>query len=223
MRSVRLRRVALLPVGESQVTADRPARTPCRNSRWCGAASASVTAARPCSRARFAVWIRARRVSNAGELAVVLVPVVDHDAGQVGEHECLEGGQGPVAQEVIGEQVRAGDQQVALAGLRSGTDPDRGLIGADHRRSSRPCRSRWSSAWTADDVSGLRTPGRIQPQPAVSLRQMGDVFDTAVDRTPSRLDVPQVTTLFAAKTRPPTPGATCRPGWRSRSRHLRMT
>lgn len=51
----------------------------------------------------------------------------------------------------------------------------------------------------------------------------GDVFDTAVDRTPSRLDVPQVTTLFAAKTRPPTPGATCRPGWRSRSRHLRMT
>jgi hypothetical protein len=51
----------------------------------------------------------------------------------------------------------------------------------------------------------------------------GDVFDTAVDRTRSRLDVPQVTTLFAAKTRPPTPGATCRPGWRSRSRHLRMT
>jgi len=33
-------------------------------------------------------------------------------------------------------------------------------------------------------------------------RQMEDVFDAAVDRTRSRLDVPQVTTLFGAKTRP---------------------
>ena len=32
-----------------------------------------------------------------------------------------------------------------------------------------------------------------------SGRQMQDVFDAAVDRTRSRLDVPQVTTLFGAK------------------------
>src|SRR5208282_3776179 len=37
-----------------------------------------------------------------------------------------------------------------------------------------------------------------------SGRQMEDVFDAAVDRTRSRLDVPQVTTLFGAKTRPRT-------------------
>ena len=35
-------------------------------------------------------------------------------------------------------------------------------------------------------------------------RKMQDVFDAAVDRTRSRLDVPQVTTLFGAKTRPRT-------------------
>jgi len=33
-------------------------------------------------------------------------------------------------------------------------------------------------------------------------RQMQDIFDAAVDRTRSRLDVPEVTTLFGAKTRP---------------------
>jgi hypothetical protein len=37
-----------------------------------------------------------------------------------------------------------------------------------------------------------------------SGRQMQDVFDAAVDRTRSRLDVPQVTTLFGAKMRPRT-------------------
>ena len=37
-----------------------------------------------------------------------------------------------------------------------------------------------------------------------SGRQMQDVFDAAVDRTRSRLDVPQVTTLFGAKARPRT-------------------
>ena len=37
-----------------------------------------------------------------------------------------------------------------------------------------------------------------------SGRQMEDVFDAVVDRTRSRLDVPQVTTLFGAKMRPRT-------------------
>lgn len=37
-----------------------------------------------------------------------------------------------------------------------------------------------------------------------SGRQMQDIFDAAVDRTRSRLDVPQVTTLFGAKMRPRT-------------------
>ena len=37
-----------------------------------------------------------------------------------------------------------------------------------------------------------------------SGRQMQDVFDAAVDRTRSRLDVPQVITLFGAKMRPRT-------------------
>jgi hypothetical protein len=37
-----------------------------------------------------------------------------------------------------------------------------------------------------------------------SGRQMEDVFDAAVDRTRSRLDVPQVSTLFGAKMRPRT-------------------
>ena len=59
---------------------------------------------------------------------------MDHHAGQVGEHERLEGGQRPVAQEVIGQQVRAGDQQVALARLRPRAGADGSLIGADHRR-----------------------------------------------------------------------------------------
>ena len=35
----------------------------------------------------------AQLVGDAGELVVVLVPVMDHHAGQVGEHERLEGGQ----------------------------------------------------------------------------------------------------------------------------------
>jgi len=37
-----------------------------------------------------------------------------------------------------------------------------------------------------------------------SGRQMEDIFDAVVDRTRSRLDVPQVTTLFGARTRPRT-------------------
>jgi hypothetical protein len=74
----------------------------------------------------------AQLVDDAGELVVVLVPVMDHHTGQVGEHERLEGGQRPVAQEITGQQVRAGRQQVLLARLRARADPDGSLIGADH-------------------------------------------------------------------------------------------
>ena len=48
-----------------------------------------------------------------------------------------------------------------------------------------------------------------------SGRQMQDVFDAVVDRTRSRLDVPQVTTLFGAKMRPRAARVAGRPGWRS--------
>ena len=72
-------------------------------------------------------------MDQAGEGVVVLVPVVhDHGAVKVGEHERPERRQGPVAEQVIGEQPGAGDQQVALAGLRPGAGPDRGLIRAHH-------------------------------------------------------------------------------------------
>jgi hypothetical protein len=74
-------------------------------------------------------------VDQAGERVVVLVPVVHHDgAVQVGEHERGEGGHAAVAEEVTGQQPGAGDQQVALAGLRPRADPDRGLVRADHVR-----------------------------------------------------------------------------------------
>src|SRR5260221_3313193 len=73
-------------------------------------------------------------MNDDGELVVVVVPVVDNDAGQIGEHEDLEGVHGPVAEEITGEQPRAGDQQVALAGLRPGADPDGSLVRADHVR-----------------------------------------------------------------------------------------
>ena len=44
-----------------------------------------------------------------------------------------------------------------------------------------------------------------------SGRQMQDVFDAVVDRTRSRLDVPQVTTLSGAKMRPHQPGPAAAP------------
>jgi hypothetical protein len=79
--------------------------------------------------------LAAQLVDDAREGIVVLVAVVDdHAAGQVGEHERAEGDQGPVAQEVIGQQPGAGDQQVPLAGLGARPHPDRGLISADHVR-----------------------------------------------------------------------------------------
>src|SRR5271165_6667098 len=54
--------------------------------------------------------LAAQLVADAGERIVVLVPVVHDDrAVQVGIDEALEGGQVPVAQEVAGQQARAGD------------------------------------------------------------------------------------------------------------------
>jgi hypothetical protein len=79
--------------------------------------------------------LAAQLVEDAGEGVIVLVAVVDdHHAGQVGEHERGEGLQAAVAEEVVGQQPGAGDQQVVLAGLRARADPDRGLVGADHVR-----------------------------------------------------------------------------------------
>lgn len=63
---------------------------------------------------------------------VVLVPVVDHHAGQVGQHERLEGGQAAIAEQVPGVQVGAGDQQILLH--LAWADPDRGLVAGHHMR-----------------------------------------------------------------------------------------
>src|SRR5208283_312362 len=65
----------------------------------------------------------AQLVADAAEVVVVLVPVVDDDgAVQVAVDEALERGQGPLAEEVIGEQAGAGDLQVLLVrlGARAG-------------------------------------------------------------------------------------------------------
>jgi hypothetical protein len=71
-------------------------------------------------------------VRDAGEDVVVLVAVVDRDAaGQAGEHEPAERRQRPVAEEVAGQQVRAGDQQVRFRLFGPGHH-DRRLVGADH-------------------------------------------------------------------------------------------
>ncbi len=77
----------------------------------------------------------AELVDQAGEGVVVLVAIVDdHHAVQVRQHEGGERLQAAVAEEVIGQQPGAGDQQVTLAGLRPGPHPDRGLISAHHVR-----------------------------------------------------------------------------------------
>ncbi len=82
----------------------------------------------------------AELVLHAVELVVVLVPVVHDDrAVQVAVDEGLEGGQVPVAEEVIGEQVRARDVQVFL--LRLGPGPDRSGVS-----SPQMTRARMSSA-----------------------------------------------------------------------------
>jgi hypothetical protein len=79
----------------------------------------------------------AQLVGHAVEGVVVLVPVVDDDgAVQVAVDEGLERGQVPVAEEVAGEQARAGDVQVLLLrGLRAGPGPDR--TGPGSRRRTR--------------------------------------------------------------------------------------
>ena len=75
----------------------------------------------------------AELVDQPGEGVVVLIPVMDDDgAVEVGQHERGERRQVAVAEQVIGVQAGARDQQVPLAGLRAGPDPDRGFIGADH-------------------------------------------------------------------------------------------
>jgi hypothetical protein len=50
--------------------------------------------------------------------------------------------------------------------------------------------------------------------------QMDRVFNTMVDRTRGRLDVPSVRTLFGAKARPTTTARPGRPRWQSCSRNL---
>src|SRR5690242_10417006 len=63
----------------------------------------------------------AQLVLHAVEVVVVNVPVV-HDDGavQVAVDEILEGGQVPLAEEVIGEQAGAGHLKVLLAGFGPG-------------------------------------------------------------------------------------------------------
>ena len=74
----------------------------------------------------------AELVADAFEVVVVDVPVVHHDgAVQVAVDEVLERGQVPVAEEVTGQQVRAGDLQVLLLRLRARPSADRGLVAAD--------------------------------------------------------------------------------------------
>src|SRR6266542_4078098 len=74
----------------------------------------------------------AELVADAREVVVVDIPVVDdHGAVQVAVDEVLERGQVPVAQEVIGEQVRARDLQVPLLPPRPRAGAQRGLVSAD--------------------------------------------------------------------------------------------
>ena len=79
----------------------------------------------------------AQLVADAAEVVVVDVPVVHHDgAVQVAVDEALERGQGPLAQEVIGEQAGAGDLQVLL--VRPGAGPARsGVSSPQMTRASR--------------------------------------------------------------------------------------
>ena len=82
----------------------------------------------------------AKLMDQGAELGavVVLVAVVhDHRAGQILDHERFEGGQRPVAEQVVGVALGAGHQQVALGLLLAHrrlvrADPQRGLIAA-HR------------------------------------------------------------------------------------------
>jgi hypothetical protein len=87
----------------------------------------------------------AELVDQAGDGVVVLVPVVDDDGpAHVGEDERFERLHRPVAEEVIGEQVRTGDQEVLLADLRARADPASTAVTADQvKADSRP---KWASS-----------------------------------------------------------------------------
>jgi hypothetical protein len=82
--------------------------------RTCG--SPTRTALRKSTRSPAMTSIVATARSNV----VVLIAVVDEDGpGQVREHERVERPHRPVAEEVAGQQVRAGHEKVLLAGLRA--------------------------------------------------------------------------------------------------------
>ena len=71
--------------------------------------------------------LAAQLVADAVEGVVVLIPVVHHDgAVQVAVDKAPERGQRPLAQEAIGQQVRAGDLQVLL--VRLGTRQARAVF-----------------------------------------------------------------------------------------------
>ena len=80
----------------------------------------------------------AQLVADALEVIVILVAVVDDDgAVQVAVDEAGERGQRPLAEEVAGEQVRAGDLQVLLLAT-SGPGPTRiGVSSPQMTRASR--------------------------------------------------------------------------------------
>jgi hypothetical protein len=90
----------------------------------------------------------ARLADQAGNGVVVLVPVMHHHRpAHVRKHERGAGLHAPVAGEVIGEQVRAGDQQVALASLRPAASPCSPADGGHSSTSpSAPARSATSPA-----------------------------------------------------------------------------
>ena len=93
----------------------------------------------------------AKLVDQRAELGgvVVLVAVVhDHRAGQVGDHERGEGVQGPVAEQVVGVELGAGDQQVALGLLLPAggcLGPTRSGVSSQHTACARviSARIRW--------------------------------------------------------------------------------
>jgi hypothetical protein len=102
----------------------------------------------------------AELVLHAVELVVALLPVVHDDrAVQVAADEGPEGGQVPVAEEVIGQQAGARDVQVVLLRLRAGPGSD--------RVSSPPItRARMISARQGQRRSGPVREARDPPEPA---------------------------------------------------------
>lgn len=112
---------------------------------------------------------------------MVLVPVVDHDgAVEVGQDERGERLQRPVAGEVTGEQAGAGDQQVLLAGLRAGPDPDRGLIRAGHVRQDDQAPDQLARG--GDGCGGPGDQPADEPGRRFRPGQVGDQLRAAVHR-----------------------------------------